>query len=45
MDMLDYDAFMTGKLSHYELPQDDLQEFTKPLRDLPKAETRKGDKW
>jgi len=45
MDLLGYDAFMTGKLNDYELPQADLEQFTKPLSDLPKAEMRKSGKW
>jgi len=45
MDMLGYDAFMSGKLSDYELPEEDLNKFTKPLENLPNAEMRKSGKW
>lgn len=45
MDLTGYDAFMSGKLSDYELPEEELQKFTKPLDDLPGAEMRKTGKW
>jgi tryptophan synthase beta chain len=45
MDLSGYDAFMTGKLSDYELPETDLQKFTAPLKSFPKAEARKTGKW
>jgi len=45
MDLAGYDAFMSGKLSDYELPQDMLEKYTKDLENLPKAEARKTGKW
>jgi tryptophan synthase beta chain len=45
MDMLGYDAYMSGRLSDYELPQEDLEKFTAPLSGLPDAEMRKSGKW
>jgi tryptophan synthase beta chain len=45
MDLSGYDAFLTGKLTDYELPQQDLDKFTAPLKNLPKAEARKTGKW
>jgi tryptophan synthase beta chain len=45
MDLSGYDAFLTGKLTDYELPQQDLEKFTAPLKNLPKAEARKTGKW
>jgi tryptophan synthase beta chain len=45
MDLSGYDAFLTGKLTDYELPQQDLDKFTAPLKNLPKAEPRKTGKW
>jgi tryptophan synthase beta chain len=45
MDLTGYDAFLTGKLTDYELPDKDLQKSTDDLRDLPKAEMRKTGKW
>jgi tryptophan synthase beta chain len=45
MDLSGYDAFLSGKLTDYELPQQDLDKFTAPLKNLPKAEARKTGKW
>ncbi len=45
MDLSGYDAYMAGKLSDYELPEDVLQKYTKDLDKLPKAEMRKSGRW
>jgi tryptophan synthase beta chain len=45
MDLLGYDAFLSGKLVDYELPEEELQKYTKVLENLPKAEMRKSGKW
>ena len=45
MDLSGYDAYMSGKLSDFELPEQMLQEFTKPLAEMPKAEMRKSGRW
>jgi tryptophan synthase beta chain len=45
MDLSGYDAFLAGKLTDYELPQQDLEKFTAPLKNFPKAEARKTGKW
>jgi len=45
MDLSGYDAFMSGKLTDYELPEDDLRKFTAPLKNFPKAEAKKTGKW
>ncbi len=45
MDLTGYDAYFSGKLSDYELPQEDLEKFTKPLSELPKAPMQKSGKW
>jgi tryptophan synthase beta chain len=45
MDISGYDAFLSGKLTDYELPQQDLEKFVAPLKNLPKAEMRKTGKW
>jgi tryptophan synthase beta chain len=45
MDLSGYDAFLAGKLTDYELPEEDLQKFTSPLKSFPKAEARKTGKW
>jgi tryptophan synthase beta chain len=45
MDLAGYDAYLSGKLRDYELPDDDLKKYTAPLANLPKAEMRKSGKW
>jgi tryptophan synthase beta chain len=45
MDLLGYDAYLSGKLTDYELPEEELQKYTKDLENLPKAEMRKSGKW
>ena len=45
MDLSGYDAFMSGKLTDYELPEEDLKKFTAPLKSFPKAEMKKTGKW
>ena len=37
MDLAGYDAFMSGKLTEYSMPQEDIEKFTAVLKDLPKA--------
>jgi tryptophan synthase beta chain len=45
MDLLGYDAYLAGQLTDYELPEEELQKYTKDLEKLPKAEMRKTGKW
>lgn len=45
MDLSGYDAYMSGKLSDYEMPEEDLLRFTQELDSLPPAEIRKTGKW
>lgn len=45
MDLSGYDAYMSGKLKDYELPDEDLYKFTKELEKFPKAAMRKSGKW
>jgi tryptophan synthase beta chain len=45
MDLSGYDAFMSGKLSDYDLPEADLKKYTKELEKFPKAEMRKSGRW
>jgi len=45
MDLTGYDAFLSGKLSDYTLPDDEIQKYTEPLKQLPKAEIHKSGKW
>ncbi|MCX5636313.1 MAG: TrpB-like pyridoxal-phosphate dependent enzyme, partial [Planctomycetota bacterium] len=45
MDLSGYDAYLSGKLSDYELPQEDIAKYTKELDKFPKAQMRKSGKW
>ena len=45
MDLSGYDAYLTGKLKDYELPDADLKKSTAILKDLPKPSTKKTGKW
>ncbi|HQP31443.1 MAG TPA: pyridoxal-phosphate dependent enzyme, partial [Deltaproteobacteria bacterium] len=45
MDLLGYDAFMSGRLGNYPLPEEELQRSLKSIADLPKAEARKTGRW
>ena len=45
MDLTGYDAFLSGKLTDYELPEEELQKYIKDIENYPKAEMRKSGKW
>jgi tryptophan synthase beta chain len=45
MDLSGYDAFLSGNLTDYELPEEEMQKYLKDLEKLPKAEMRKSGKW
>lgn len=45
MDLVGYNKYMEGKLSDYEPSDEDLEEFTKCLSNLPKAAVNKTGKW
>jgi tryptophan synthase beta chain len=45
MDLTGYDAFMTGKLQRYELPDKELEKTEACLKEHPKAKIRKSGKW
>ncbi len=45
MDLSGYDAFMSGKLSDYSLPDEEIAKYTKQLQNLPKAQAKKTGKW
>jgi len=45
MDLTGYDAYLSGQLTDYELPEEDLQRYTKDLDSLPPAEVRKSGRW
>jgi hypothetical protein len=45
MDLTGYDAYLSGRLIDYELPEKDLKASTAVLADLPKPEIKKSGKW
>ncbi|OHB61627.1 MAG: TrpB-like pyridoxal-phosphate dependent enzyme [Planctomycetes bacterium RBG_13_46_10] len=45
MDLSGYDAYLSGKLTDYELPDEEMKKYLKDLENLPKAEMRKTCKW
>ena len=45
MDLSGYDAFLSGRLSDYELSDEEMQKTLKDLEKLPKAEIRKSGRW
>jgi tryptophan synthase beta chain len=45
MDLSGYDAYLSGKLSDYELPEEDITKYTKELDKFPKAQMKKSGKW
>jgi tryptophan synthase beta chain len=45
MDLSGYDAYLSGKLTDYELPEEELNKYLRELKDYPKAEMRKSGKW
>ena len=45
MDMLGYDAYLSGRLTDYEMPEEELLKYTKELENLPRAQERKTGKW
>jgi tryptophan synthase beta chain len=45
MDLSGYDAYMSGKLSDYEMSEAEVKKLTEPLKKFPKAEMHKSGKW
>jgi len=45
MDLTGYDAYLSGKLTDYELPDEEMKKYLEELESLPKAEMRKSGKW
>jgi len=45
MDLAGYDAYLSGKLVDYELPEEELKKYIEGIANLPKAEARKTGKW
>ncbi len=45
MDLSGYDKYLSGELSELRLTEQDIQEYLKPLENLPKPERRKSGRW
>jgi tryptophan synthase beta chain len=45
MDLSGYDAYMSGKLTDYALPEDEIKKNLQALKNMPKAEMRKSGRW
>jgi tryptophan synthase beta chain len=45
MDLSGYDAYLAGKLTDYDLPEEELKKYTKELEKMPVAPMRKSGKW
>jgi tryptophan synthase beta chain len=45
MDLSGYDAYLSGKLTDYELPDAELKKSTAVLKNLPKPKVQKSGKW
>lgn len=45
MDLSGYDAYLAGKLTDYELPEEELTRYAKDLERLPAAPMRKTGRW
>jgi tryptophan synthase beta chain len=45
MDLAGYDAYLSGKLTDYVLPDQEIKENIAKLAGMPKAEARKSGRW
>jgi tryptophan synthase beta chain len=45
IDLSGYDAFMSGKLTDYELPKEEMNKYLQDIAKYPKAPARKTGKW
>ena len=45
MDLVGYDKYMTGQLSDFSLPQEDLERFVAKIANFPKAPVHKTGRW
>jgi tryptophan synthase beta chain len=45
MDLSGYDAYLSGKLTDYVLPDEEIQKNLQALKGMPKAEARKTGRW
>jgi tryptophan synthase beta chain len=45
LDLTGYESYLSGRLSDYSLPDEELSEYQEALKDFPKPETKKSGKW
>ena len=45
MDLAGYDAYMSGKLADYVMPDEEVQKNLQALKNMPKAEIRRSGRW
>ncbi len=45
MELAGYDAYLSGNLTDYSLPDEEIQQNLAKLAGMPKAEARKSGKW
>jgi len=45
MDLTGYDKFLTGKLSEYSLPDEDLKKSLEAIKEFPKLKKARSGKW
>ncbi|MEW5814123.1 MAG: TrpB-like pyridoxal phosphate-dependent enzyme [Spirochaetota bacterium] len=45
MDLKGYEAYLSGQLSDYAMPKNEIEENLKALKDFPKAAIKKTGKW
>ena len=45
MDLAGYDAYLSGRLTDYTMPESEILENLAKLAGMPKAEARKSGKW
>jgi len=45
MDLSGYDAYMSGQLSNYSLPQEELEKSLEAIKGHPPAKEMKTGKW
>lgn len=45
MDLTGYDKFLTGKLTEYHLPEEELRNSLESIKDFPKPEKKKSGRW
>ncbi|NIM89392.1 MAG: TrpB-like pyridoxal phosphate-dependent enzyme [Candidatus Aminicenantes bacterium] len=45
MDLTGYESYLSGQLTDYSLPQEELSKYQEALKDLPKPDLKKTGKW